>query len=271
MRRGKAALLDGAIGVVIVLAALLAGWVSPYDPIALNLAARLQPPSAAHLMGTDSYGRDVLSRVIYGSRISLQVGVVAVLVGLLAGLPLGLLAGYYRGRVDAVIGQLVDMLLAIPGLILALSFAAAFGTSVPSMMAAIGVTFIAPFARVVRASVFSLREQDFVTSARATGASDWRIIGRHIVPNALSPVIVLGSLLMAHAILIESSLSFIGLGTPPPTPTWGNMLTEGRETLRAGPWLSSFAGLAIMLTVLAFNLVGDALRDQLDPRLRRNV
>ena len=253
---------------LIVLAAVLAPWLAPHDPLQQNIAYRLEPPSAEFWLGTDSYGRDVLSRLIYGARVSLLVGFVAILIAMCIGSALGILAGYVGGLVDQLIMGLVDVLLSFPTLLLGLMVAAMLGASLENLIIAIAITEIAPFVRVARAPTIALKQRDFVEAGRALGYSPLRLMGVHILPNMVSDVVVLGSLWMASAIRTEASLSFIGLGVPPPAATWGGMIREGFENILDAWWLTVFPSVAILLTVLALNLLGDALRDAIDPKLR---
>ncbi|RBL85116.1 ABC transporter permease [Streptomyces cavourensis] len=253
---------------VIVLAAVLAPWLAPHDPLQQNIAYRLEPPSAEFWLGTDSYGRDVLSRLIYGARVSLLVGFVAILIAMCIGSALGILAGYVGGLVDQLIMGLVDVLLSFPTLLLGLMVAAMLGASLENLIIAIAITEIAPFVRVARAPTIALKQRDFVEAGRALGYGPLRLMGVHILPNMVSDVVVLGSLWMASAIRTEASLSFIGLGVPPPAATWGSMIREGFENILDAWWLTVFPSVAILLTVLALNLLGDALRDAIDPKLR---
>jgi peptide/nickel transport system permease protein len=253
---------------VMVLSALLAPLIAPYDPIAQDTTAIRAAPSAQHLFGTDNFGRDVFSRVLYGGRMSLPVGFVAVGITAVAGVALGLIAGYYGRAIDSVIMRWVDIMLAFPGILLALALVAILGPSLFNLMLAVGIAAIPEYTRVVRGTVLSAREAEYVVAARVTGAPDRSIVLRHILPNVLPPVIVLATLGIAGAIILGSTLSFLGLGIQPPTPEWGNMLADGRSMLRHQWWVSLFPGLAIMLTVLAINLLGDGLRDALDPRIR---
>ncbi|AKQ56952.1 ABC transporter permease [Bordetella hinzii] len=252
----------------IVLAAVLAPWLAPHDPLQQNIAYRLEPPSAEFWLGTDSYGRDVLSRLIYGARVSLLVGFVAIMIAMCIGSALGILAGYAGGLVDQIIMGLVDVLLSFPTLLLGLMVAAMLGASLENLIIAIAITEIAPFVRVARAPTIALKQRDFVEAGRALGFGPLRLMGVHILPNMVSDVVVLGSLWMASAIRSEASLSFIGLGVPPPAATWGSMIREGFENILDAWWLTVFPSLAILLTVLALNLLGDALRDAIDPKLR---
>jgi peptide/nickel transport system permease protein len=253
---------------LIVATAVFAPWLAPHDPLQQNIAYRLEPPSAEFWLGTDSYGRDVLSRLIYGTRISLLVGFVAILIAMAIGSSLGVLAGYIGGLFDRVVMGLVDVLLSFPTLVLGLMIAAMLGASLENLIIAIAITEIAPFVRVARAPTIALKQRDFIEAGRALGYGPLRLMGVHIVPNMISDVVVLGSLWMASAIRTEASLSFIGLGVPPPTATWGSMIREGFENILDAWWLTVFPSLAILLTVLALNLLGDALRDAIDPKLR---
>jgi peptide/nickel transport system permease protein len=248
--------------------ALFAGLLAPYSPTKPDLAKTLQAPSLAHLMGTDDLGRDVLSRIIYGARASLIAGVVATGIALFIGAALGIVSGYALGALDSVVSRVMDALLAFPGLILALAITAALGPSLVNAMIAIGIVGVPRFARLARAQVLTVRGREYVEAVRALGASNARILLRHIAPNILTPIIIQTSLSVAFAILTEASLSFLGLGVQPPTPSWGFMLNQGRDYFAQAPWLAVFPGMAIFLVVMAFNLLGDAIRDALDPRLR---
>lgn len=252
----------------IILVAIFAPLIAPYDPLEQNIVARLEPPSAEFLLGTDSYGRDVLSRLIYGTRISLTVGFVAILIAMSIGSTIGILAGYIGGIFDQIVMGLLDVMLSFPTLLLGLMIAAMLGASLENLIIAIAITEIAPFARIARAPTIALKQRDFVEAGRALGFGPVRIMGVHILPNMISDVVVMGSLWMASAIRTEASLSFIGLGVPPPTATWGSMIREGFENILDAWWLAVFPSLAILLTVLALNLLGDALRDAIDPKLR---
>jgi len=245
----------------------LAPWLAPYDPTAINTHAILLPPSLHHPLGTDMLGRDVLSRVIYGARISLKVGFVAVGIATVIGTFLGALAGYYGGLIDTIIMRLVDIMLCFPSFFLILAVVAFLEPSIWNIMVVIGLTSWMGVARLVRAEFLSLKERDFILAARAIGTSDIRIIFWHLLPNALAPILVSATLGIPGAILTEAALSFLGIGVQPPTPSWGNMLTAGKDNLDIAWWLSVFPGLAILLTVLAYNLLGEAIRDALDPRL----
>ncbi len=252
----------------LIFVALAAPYLTPYDPLAVDVRHVLEPPSRAHPFGTDLLGRDVLSRMIYGTRISLEVGVVAVGLSLLLGTILGALAGYYGGVVDTLISRLIDIMLCFPTIFLILAVIAYLEPSILNIMIVIGLTGWMGVARLVRAEFLSLREREFVLSARLAGASDLRIIFRHLLPNALPPILVAATLGVGNAILIESALSFLGLGVQPPTPSWGNMLTEGKTCLEVAWWLSVFPGLAILFTVLSFNLLGETLQEITNPRKR---
>jgi peptide/nickel transport system permease protein len=248
--------------------ALTAQWIAPYDPNLQILSDRLLPPGAHHWMGTDQYGRDILSRLIYSSRISLAVGLVAVSIYVLIGTGIGSIAGYYGGWVDSVLMRLTDIFLCIPTFLLILMVIAFVGPSIVNIMVVIGLTSWTDVARLVRGEILSLKEREFIQAARVIGMKDSRIILKHLLPNALGPVLVVATLGIGGAILIESSLSYLGLGVQPPTPSWGNMLEEGKEHLTDAWWLITFPGVAIFLTVLGYNLLGEGLRDYLDPRLR---
>lgn len=261
----------GAIGAVIVvllvITALFADTVAPYSPTRQG-APRLLPPSPEHLMGTDRLGRDIFSRVVFGTRVSLYVGFIAVTIALVIGSIIGVVAGYWSGTTDSLLMRLMDMLLAFPGLVLALLIAGLLGQGLTNTMIAVGIVAIPVYARVTRASVLEIVNRDYILAARAMGAGDRHIISRHVLPNILVPLIVLVTISLSTAVLAESSLSFLGLGVVPPNPSWGGMLAEGRTTLEIAPWQAVFAGAAIFVTVLAFNFLGDGLRDVLDPRMR---
>lgn len=257
-----------AIFVAVLLVALLAPLIATQDPISNNLVHRLRPPSAASLFGTDEFGRDVFSRIIWGTRVSLLVGVIVVAVAVLGGATVGLLAGYLGGRIDTLVMRVVDVMLAFPALLLALAVMAALGSNLVNVMIAIAVAFLPRFARLQRSVVLAVRERDFVLAAEALGASRLRILTRYVLPNCIPPVIVMATVSAADAILVESSLSFLGLGVQPPAPTWGAVISDGRSFLQNAPWISGVAGAAIMVTVLGLNLMGDGLRDLLDPTLR---
>jgi peptide/nickel transport system permease protein len=265
--RNPIGLVGAAIVLFTVLLAVLAPVVSPYLPSAQGFG-RLAPPSANHWMGTDELGRDQLSRIIYGARVSLQVGAVAVVLALVAGVLVGVLAGFYRGWLDDWLMRLVDIVFAFPGLVLAIVIAGLLGPSRTNAMIAIGIVYAPAFARVIRGSVLSVMAESYVEAARVVGASDTRIMLRHLLPNIMAPIIVLTTVYLSTAILSEASLSFLGLGTQPPEPSWGGMLNAARRFMELAPWLAIFPGGAIMLVVLGFNFLGDGLRDILDPRIR---
>jgi peptide/nickel transport system permease protein len=254
--------------VIVVAGAVFAPWLAPYDPNDQTIVDRFQPPSADYLLGTDSYGRDVLSRILWGARVSLLVAVASISSALVIGGAIGLVSGYVGGRVDLFIMQVMDVLLSFPSLILGLIVMALLGPELINLVFAIGLTAIAPFARIARAPVLSLKQQTFVEAGRALGFSHARILFVHILPNVMSEVLVMGSLWMATAVRTEASLSFIGLGVKPPTATWGSMMREGFENILDAPWLAFWPGIAILILVLGLNMVGDGLRDATDPRLR---
>ena len=270
--RNPAALAGGLILLAVIGAAVAAPWVAPHDPARQSLVRRFTPPvwtpggSTAYPLGTDQVGRDILSRIVHGARVSLVVGVAAVAVSLVVGVVLGLLSGFRGGRVDTVIMTVVDITLSFPQLLLALAFVAALGPSLVTIIVVLGLTGWERYARVVRAEVLALREKDFVEAARAMGVGAPRMLFRHILPNTFSSIIVMSTLQVAQAILQEAALSFLGVGTGSAYPTWGQMIALGRDFVSVAWWLPTFPGLAILLTVLAINLVGDRLRDALDPR-----
>jgi peptide/nickel transport system permease protein len=263
---------QGAAGMVLLalvgLAALVAPMLAPFDPIRIEPAQALYSPGMPYVFGTDQYGRDVFSRVLVGSRLTLVIGPLAVMIALVPGVSIGLLSGYYGRWIDLVLMRLVDILLAFPGILLALAIIAVLGPSLPSLMVAVGLSSVPTYARLARASVLAAREHLYVEAARVGGADDGAILVRHILPNVVAPLIVVATLGVGSAILVAAALSFLGLGSQPPTPEWGRMLAEGRTYLRDQWWIATFPGLAIMLTVLALNLLGDGLRDALDPRLK---
>jgi peptide/nickel transport system permease protein len=268
-RRRKIALVGLAIIVLFTLIAIFADVLVPYDPTAVNLGERFVQPGSGHWFGTDNLGRDILSRVIVGARISLQVGVLTVALAMLIGVPAGLMAGYLRGTVDTVIMRLVDIFLAFPVLILAIAIVAVRGPGLNNVMIALVFVYWTTYARVTRGVTLVLREEDYVLAAHSLGVSSFSIMFRHILPNAISPILVIASLGLGNAILAEAALSFLGLGIQPPQASWGSMLNFGMQFLRDAPHISIFPGMAIFITVLGFNLLGDGLRDALDPRLRQ--
>lgn len=264
--------LSGLIIIMIVLLlAIIAPWIAPYDPDAVNVKAILLSPSAEHWMGTDGLGRDVLSRMLFGARISLLVGFVAVGIATAIGVFLGAIAGFYRGWVDIVIMRLVDVMLSIPTFFLILAVIAFLTPSIWNIMIVIGLTSWMGVTRLVRAEFLSLREREFVLSAKTLGANDFRLIFLHLLPNSLTPIIVSTILGIASAVLVESGLSFLGLGVQPPQASWGNILTDGKEYIQFAWWLSLFPGMAILVTVLGYNLLGEGLRDAMDPRTAKNA
>jgi peptide/nickel transport system permease protein len=269
LHRNKAAMFGLLVILLLIIMAIFAPFIAPYNYDEQNLKMANMFPSREHLMGTDNFGRDILSRIIYGSRISLQVGFIAVGIGVLIGGTLGSLAAYYGGVADNVIMRFIDILLAIPSTLLAISIAAALGPGLTNAMIAVGVGTVPNYARVVRASVLMVKEQEFIEAARCIGVKDHKIILKHIIPNAMAPLIVQATIGVASAILSAAALSFIGLGIQPPTPEWGAMLSAGRAYIRDYWHIVTFPGVTIMLTIFSLNLFGDGLRDALDPRLKR--
>jgi peptide/nickel transport system permease protein len=266
--RSRTGLFGAIVLLIVVIAAILASFVSPYSPTRQDFRVERQPPSLQHLMGTDEFGRDVLSRVIWGAQASLEAGAVAATIALLVGVTLGLLAAFYGGRADNLIMRVMDVVLAFPYILLAIAIVAILGPGLLNAMIAIGIVYVPHYARVARGSVLSVRARDYVEAARALGAGDGRVMLQHVLPNTLAPIIVQTTLCVGTAIIDTAGLSFLGLGTQPPTPDWGNMLSAGRSYVIDSPWIATFPGVAILVTVLAFNLMGDALRDAFDPRLR---
>jgi len=268
-RRNALATTGMVLVAVFVVFALFASWIAPQNPSNIDLPSRLQPPSGAHWFGTDELGRDILSRVIYGARISMLVGGSVVAGSLLLGLVLGSIAGYYGGWADKLFNViLMNAFLSFPGILLAIAFVAFLGPGIFNLILALCIGGWVGYARLVRAQVLAVKEKEFVEAARALGASDWRIVTRHILPNIIQPVIVQAAIGMAGAVLAEATMSFLGLGVPPPTASWGSMLNDGRAHLFDAPHLVLFPALAVMLAVLSFNFIGDALRDYMDPRSR---
>jgi len=268
IRRHKGLLVGAGILACLFAIALGQNTVAPQNPIKIDITQTLQPPTSNHVMGTDAIGRDVYSRVVHGARISLTVGAISVGIAATVGTTVGLVAGYAGGSVDAISMRIIDVLLAFPGVLLALGIVSVLGPSLQNLMIAVGVSGIPFFARLVRSTVLVAKEQLYVEAARVIGVSTPVILARHVLPNVVAPIIVAASLSMGTSILAAAGLSFIGLGSQPPTPEWGRMLTEGRDYLRDAWWISTFPGIAIMITVLSVNLLGDGLRDVLDPRLR---
>jgi peptide/nickel transport system permease protein len=268
LRHNRLSWLGIALLGAIILLAVFAPLLAPHDPNKQNILFRLSGPSADFWLGTDTYGRDVLSRLLYGARISLLVGFLAVLIAMVVGSAIGVLAGYIGGRFDQFVMGLADVMLSFPTLLLGLMVAAMLGASLENLIIAIAITETAPFIRVARAPTIALKERDFIQAGRALGFGPARLMGRHVFPNMMSDIVVVGSLWMASAIRTEASLSFIGLGVQPPTATWGGMIREGFENILSAWWLVVFPSVAILLTVLALNILGDALRDAIDPKLR---
>jgi peptide/nickel transport system permease protein len=266
------AFVSGAIGVVLlVLVALFAPWLAPHPPTRTDLMNTLSPPSTTYWLGTDAFGRCVLSRLIWGTRISLQVGLYVVLISLTAGTLLGAVAGYVGGWLERVLVAVIDILLAFPSFLLALALVAARGNTLDSIVLAVAIAYTPRIAAVMRSVVLTIRPRPFIEASRAIGLSSWTILVRHVIPNALPPVIVVATVSAATAILAEAGLSFLGLGVQPPTPTWGNVISEGQTSITTNPLISLSAGLCIAFTVVALNLLGDGLRDTLDPQMRRNT
>jgi ABC-type dipeptide/oligopeptide/nickel transport system permease subunit len=268
-RRNRMALLGAGIVLFFVIAALLAPWLATHDPVKTSFLAIRKAPSAAWWLGSDELGRDIYSRLLFGARASLMAGLVSVLIAIVVGVPFGLLAGYFGGWIDSIISRFTEALLAIPFLILAIALAAFLGPSLTNAMLAIGISAAPIFIRLARGQVLGIRKEDFVVSAQALGASHTRIILSHIVPNVIPPLIVQATITIATAIIAEASLSFLGLGLQPPNPSWGSMLSTAKNFMIQAPWMSLFPGIAIFLAVFGFNLLGDGLRDALDPRQER--
>ncbi|RMH51643.1 MAG: ABC transporter permease [Zetaproteobacteria bacterium] len=268
LRRQPMLLAGGAIVAVVACAALLAPWLAPHDPLTIHVHEMLLPPSAQHWCGTDELGRDVFSRILFGARVSLAVGFVAVGISMAIGVALGVVAGFHGGRIDALIMRFTDMVLCFPTFFLILAVIAFLEPSIWNIMIVIGLTSWMGVARLVRAEMLSLRRREFVLAAEALGAGSWRLITRYCLPNAMGPILVSSVLGVAGAVLTESGLSFLGLGVQPPNPSWGNMLTAGKDNIQIAWWLSLYPGLAILITVLGYNLLGEGLRDWLDPRQR---
>jgi peptide/nickel transport system permease protein len=266
LRRHRLALAGAAILLLLLVAAALAPVLSPHHPLEQDLYQRLKPPSSSHLLGTDDFGRDILSRIIFGARISLRIGLISISLALTVGTALGLLAGYRGGMTEGVIMRLMDILLAFPSILLAIAIVAIIGPGIDNVMIAVSIVLLPQYARLVRGSALSIRQMAYVEAARALGASDLRIILRSVLPNCAGPLIVQSTLSLGTAILDAAGLSFLGLGAQPPEPEWGAMLSGGRELLLTAPWVMTFPGLAIFLVVLGLNLFGDGLRDALDPR-----
>lgn len=267
--KNRGAVIGMVFLTLIILSAILAPLLTPYDPLERSVRDRLVGPSKEHPMGTDALGRDILSRVLHGGRVSLQVGLFSVIASTLIGVPLGLIGGYFGGKIDDAIMRLMDVILAFPGLILAIWMVAMLGPSIRNVIVAVTFWFVPTYARLARGNTLSVREMDYITAERCIGAGHFRILIWHILPNIFAPLIVLATLNISGAIILGASLSFLGLGVRPPTPEWGAMLSDGRGYLRNAWWIALFPGITITLVVLAANLVGDALRDALDPKVRR--
>ena len=268
LKKNKSALFGMAIIFLLFFFAITADFIAPYGIDEQNLALGIVKPGSGYPMGTDNFGRDIMSRIIHGSRVSLMVGFVSVSISLLIGGSLGAIAGFFGGKLDNTIMRIMDVLLAIPSILLAISIVSALGPGLVNVMIAVGISSIPSYARIVRASVITLKDQEFIEAARAVGTSNFRIIAKHLIPNSLAPIIVQATLGVAGAILSAAGLSFIGLGIQPPTPEWGAMLSTGRQYIRDYPHITAFPGLAIMITIFGLNLFGDGLRDALDPRLK---
>ncbi|MCL0034919.1 ABC transporter permease [Dehalococcoidia bacterium] len=268
LKRNRMAMVGLVIISIFVLCAILAPWIAPHDPLDSSLAHTLQGPSPANPLGRDELGRDILSRILHGARISLSIGLISVAIGALIGVPIGAISGYYGGKIDLIVQRLIDIMLAFPGILMAIVIVSTLGVGLRNVMIAVGIVSIPIYVRLVRGSVLQVKEQEYISSARAVGSSNLRIISRHILPNCLGPIIVQSTLQIATAILWASGLGFLGLGAQPPTPEWGTMLSRGRVYIRVAPHVTIAPGLAILLSVMGFNLLGDGLRDALDPRLK---
>ncbi len=267
-KKNRTALVGTVIALLIVLTAFLSPFLSPYDPLEQDISHRLRGPDRVHLLGTDEFGRDVLSRILWGTRVSLSVGVLSILLGLVIGATLGMLAAYRGGFVEAMIMRSVDVLLSFPTLITGIMVVALLGSGMTKLIVTIGIVFIPRFARLAHGPTLAVKEREYVYSAKVIGASTLRIIGRYLLPNIFGEILVAATLWIGTAIITEASLSFLGLGVSPPTPTWGNMIKSGIDRLSNAPWLCIFPGLSILVTVLSFNMIGDGLRDITDPKLR---
>lgn len=266
--RNKTALAGGVLALIIILVAILAPWISPFDPLEQNPYFRFEGMSKTHLLGTDNFGRDVLSRIIWGARVSLIIGIASVFLGMVVGTAMGMVAGYFGGKVENIIMRAIDVLMCFPDLILAIAVSAVLGSNLFNLIITIGIVMIPRFARLAHSSLLSIKEREYVIAAQALGAPIPRIIIRHIFPNIFGEILVAGTLWIGVAIRLEANLAFIGLGISPPTPTWGNIIKEGVVVLINAPWVSVFSGLAILVTILSFNMLGDGIRDIADPRLR---
>ncbi|MBD8069364.1 nickel transporter permease [Bacillus sp. PS06] len=270
LAKNKAAIAGALIVTVFISLAIFAPLIAPHSPTTMNIANKLQPPSAEHWFGTDDKGRDILSRLLYGSRISLTVGIVSTILGAIVGIVLGIVAGYYGRWVDSLLMRICDVLLAFPGILLALAIVSVLGASTTNVIIAIAFFAVPTFARIVRGSTLSVKKLEYIDAIRAMGATDGRIIFRHILPNIVSPIIVQSTLYIASAIITAAALSFLGMGTQPPDPEWGTMLSQGRSYIRQAPHITLFPGLVILVVVIGFNLFGDGLRDALDPKTKKS-
>jgi peptide/nickel transport system permease protein len=268
LARSKSAIIGSAIILLIVTVALFASTIAPYDPIKQNFRTQLQAPGLSHLLGTDEFGRDIFSRMVYGSRWALLAGFLADSIALVLGITVGVIGGFSGGTVDAVVVWLTDVMLAFPYLLLAMIVVAIFGPGLINAMISVGIVYVPQYARLVRGTVLSLKEKEFIEAARCLGIPTYRIILRHVLPNCIAPIIVMATLAIGWAIVQTAGLSFLGLGAQPPTPEWGAMLSGGRNYMLSAWWIATFPGLAIVITVIGFNLLGDGLRDALDPFLR---
>lgn len=267
-KKNKRAMLGLWMVLVFIVVAIFAPMIAPYDPIEQNMEIMLDPPSLKHPLGTDEFGRDMLSRIIYGAQISLAIGTVGVLIAVIFGVALGTIAGYFGGWIDSVIMRIMDIFMAFPSFLLALAIVSVLGPGMVNVMIAIGIFSIPNFSRIARSAVISIKSKEFIEATRAMGGTDTRIIMKHLIPNSISPIIVLSTMRIATAIITAAGLSFLGMGAQPPTPEWGAMLSTGREYLRVAPHVSTIPGLAIMFLVLGFNMLGDGLRDALDPKMK---
>lgn len=266
--KNRVAVIGFFATLLIVLIAIFAPWIAPYDPVKQSIVDRLSPANEQYWLGTDSYGRDLLSRIIWGARPSLIIGIVSVGIGMVIGMIFGMLAGYYGGIFDSLFMRVVDVLMAFPTFLLGLLIATVLGGGIVNLIIAISITMVPRFARLARAPTLSIIEKEYVEASKAIGQKDLQILLFHVLPNIIGPILVLGTLWTATAIRIEASLSFLGLGVQPPTPTWGGMLNEGVDRLTEAPWMAIYPGLALTITVIAFNMIGDGLRDIIDPKLR---